>query len=124
MAPGAAVSGAESALESAVLAVLRADAAVKALLGDPVRVAEVDSGRPSLPDCQLTLPVADTVFDLGYQARVIHLEPAFHEGGRPAVELKFPGSHPDIDLYGFSPASLDVPSFCPGFPMLIAGHEG
>ena len=43
------MSGAEGALESAMLAVLAASAEVKALLGDPVRVAETGSVLPAHP---------------------------------------------------------------------------
>jgi len=49
VAPGAAVSGAESALERAILEVLAADAAVKAVLGDTVRVGELGSPLPAYP---------------------------------------------------------------------------
>lgn len=43
------MSGAESALERAVLEALAADAEVKALLGDPVRVGELGSPLPAYP---------------------------------------------------------------------------
>lgn len=38
MAPGAAVSGAEAALEGAIIEALETDAGVAALLGDPLRL--------------------------------------------------------------------------------------
>lgn len=41
--------GAERALESAILAALAADAGVRALLGEPVRVAELGSPSPAYP---------------------------------------------------------------------------
>ncbi len=43
------MSGAETALESAILTALRSDATVKALLGDPVRVAEMGAPLPAYP---------------------------------------------------------------------------
>jgi hypothetical protein len=43
------VSGAESALERAMLEAIAADAEVKALLGDPVRVGELGSPLPAYP---------------------------------------------------------------------------
>lgn len=43
------MSGAESALESAILAALSASNEVKALLGDPVRVGETGSVLPPYP---------------------------------------------------------------------------
>lgn len=49
MAQGAAVSGAENALESAMLAAIAADADVRAVLGDPVRVLEVGAPSPAYP---------------------------------------------------------------------------
>jgi hypothetical protein len=43
------MSTAEQALESAILAVLAADESVAAVLGDPMRVLEVESPRPAFP---------------------------------------------------------------------------
>lgn len=43
------MSGAESALERAMLEAIAADAEVKALLGDPVRVGELGSPLPAYP---------------------------------------------------------------------------
>ena len=43
------MSGAESALERAMLEAVAADAEVKALLGDPVRVGELGSPLPAYP---------------------------------------------------------------------------
>lgn len=43
------MSTVEQALESAILAVLAADEGVKAVLGDPVRVIDVDSPQPAFP---------------------------------------------------------------------------
>jgi hypothetical protein len=43
------VSGAEQALESAILGVLATDAGVKAVLGDPLRVADSSLARPAYP---------------------------------------------------------------------------
>lgn len=43
------MSGAESALESAILDALAADAEVKASLGEPVRVGELGSPLPAYP---------------------------------------------------------------------------
>jgi hypothetical protein len=53
------VSGAESALESAILGVLRADAGVIALLGDPVRVVEVDAPSPAYPFLEIGRHVSE-----------------------------------------------------------------
>ena len=49
MAQGAAVSGAEAALEAAILDALRSDASVASVLGDPLRVAEIGGARPAFP---------------------------------------------------------------------------
>jgi hypothetical protein len=43
------VSAVEQALESAILAVLAADEGVMAVLGDPVRVVDVESSQPAFP---------------------------------------------------------------------------
>lgn len=43
------MSGAEAALEAAILEVLRADEGVAAVLGDPLRVAEIAGARPAFP---------------------------------------------------------------------------
>lgn len=53
------MSGAEGALESAILAALRADAGVKALLGDPVRVSEVDAAAPAYPFLEIGRHVSE-----------------------------------------------------------------
>ena len=49
MAPGAAVSGAEQALEGALLAALGAHAGVTGALGDSLRVLDVASPQPAYP---------------------------------------------------------------------------
>lgn len=53
MAPGVAVSAAESALESAMLAAIAADAGVRAALGDPLRFEEAGGPRPAFPYLEL-----------------------------------------------------------------------
>jgi hypothetical protein len=49
VAPGAAVSGAEAALEAAILEALRGDESVAAMLGDPLRVIETGGAKPAFP---------------------------------------------------------------------------
>jgi len=60
VAQGAAVSGAESALESAMLAVLAANEEVKALLGDPVRVAEIGAPLPAYPYLEIARHLSES----------------------------------------------------------------
>ena len=43
------MSGAEAALEAAILGALRADESVAAVLGDPLRVVEIGGVRPAFP---------------------------------------------------------------------------
>jgi hypothetical protein len=53
------VSGAESALERAMLEAIAADAEVKALLGDPVRVGELGSPLPAYPYLEIGLHTSE-----------------------------------------------------------------
>jgi hypothetical protein len=53
------VSGAESALEGAILAVLAADADVAPVLGDPLRVVEAGSPAPAYPYLEMARHVSE-----------------------------------------------------------------
>lgn len=53
------MSGAESALESAILGVLAADDGVRALLGDQMRVGELGSPLPAYPYLEIARHTSD-----------------------------------------------------------------
>ncbi len=53
------MSGAENALEGAIIAALRADVGVRELLGDPVRVAEADAPSPAYPFLEIGRHVSE-----------------------------------------------------------------
>ena len=68
MAPGAAVSGAEAALESAILAALAADVGVGEVLGEPLRVLEVSSPAPAYPYLEIARHLTSPAGATGSQA--------------------------------------------------------
>lgn len=53
------MSGAEAALEVAILSLLAADAGVRAALGDPLRVSEAGEGRPAYPYLEVAQHVSE-----------------------------------------------------------------
>lgn len=68
MAPGAAVSGAEGALEGAIIEALEADAAVAALLGDPVRLMGRGDPYPAFPYLEIARHVSEPTGASGVEA--------------------------------------------------------
>lgn len=83
------MSGAESALESAILTVLQADAGVKALLGDPVRLAELGAPLPSYPYLEIGRHVSEPSGGVGVEAsehRIDLVVVSRDMGGRQAKE--------------------------------------
>jgi Protein of unknown function (DUF3168) len=68
------VSAAEQALESGILAVLAADVGVMAVLGDPVRVLEAESPRPSFPYLEITRHQSVPAGSAGVEAREHRLD--------------------------------------------------
>lgn len=62
------MSNAEQALESAILAVLAADEGVMAVLGDPVRVLDVDSPQPAFPYLEITRHSSEPAGSAGVEA--------------------------------------------------------
>lgn len=53
------MSGAEDALERAVLSLLATDAGVRAALGDPLRISEAGEGRPAYPCLEMLRHVSE-----------------------------------------------------------------
>lgn len=83
------MSGAESALESAILAALEADAGVAALLGDPVRVAEVGTPSPAYPFVEIARHVSEPTGGVGAEVsehRIDIVVASRDMGGREAKE--------------------------------------
>jgi hypothetical protein len=78
------VSGAEQALEGAILAALAADAGVKAVLGDPPRVVEAAEARPAYPYLEIVRHEVTAAGSLGSEANEhrIDLAIASRDGGR------------------------------------------
>jgi hypothetical protein len=68
VAAGAAVSGAEQGLESAMLAVLAADVGVQGVLGEPLRVLEVSSPAPAYPYLEIARHLTSPAGAAGYEA--------------------------------------------------------
>lgn len=62
------MSTAEQALESAILAVLANDESVLALLGDPLRLVEVDSPKPAFPCLEITRHSSEPAGSAGVEA--------------------------------------------------------
>jgi hypothetical protein len=78
------MSGAEQALESAVLVVLATDAGVKAVLGDPPRVLEAAEARPAYPYLEIVRHEVTAAGSQGSEANEhrIDLAIASRDGGR------------------------------------------
>jgi hypothetical protein len=62
------VSGAEQALESAMLAALSADAGVSAVLGEPLRVLDVASPAPAYPYLEIARHFSSQAGSAGFDA--------------------------------------------------------
>ncbi|MEP7210621.1 MAG: DUF3168 domain-containing protein [Alphaproteobacteria bacterium] len=78
------MSGAEDALESAILAVLVADAGVRSALGDPPRVFEVAEARPAYPYLEIVRHEVTAAGSQGSEANEHRIDLAIvsREGGR------------------------------------------
>ncbi len=63
------MSGAETALEAAILALLQADALVRAQLGDPIRVAEKNAPRPAYPFLEVARQESRDIGSSGFESR-------------------------------------------------------
>jgi hypothetical protein len=68
VAAGAAVSSAEEALESAIVAALNGDEDVRALLGDPVRVVQAMSPKPAYPHLGIARHLTEPAGAAGVEA--------------------------------------------------------
>lgn len=68
MAQGAAVSGAEAALEGAIMEALEADAEVAALLGDPLRLMGKGDPYPAFPYIEIARHVSEPAGASGVEA--------------------------------------------------------
>lgn len=68
MAQGAAVSGAEAALEGAIVEALEADAGVAALLGDPLRLIGKGDPYPAFPYIEIARHVSEPAGASGVEA--------------------------------------------------------
>lgn len=78
------MSGPELALEGALLAALAANEAVRESLGDPLRVAGLDSPQPSYPFLEIVRRQSQPFDAAGYEAFVITIDMAVvmrEEGG-------------------------------------------
>ena len=62
------MSTVEQALESAILAVLAADEGVMAVLGDPLRVVDVDSPQPAFPYLEIARHLSEPAGAAGNDA--------------------------------------------------------
>ena len=70
------MSAVEQALESAILAVLAADEGVMAVLGDPVRVVDVDSPQPAFPYLEIVRHLSEPAGAAGSDASEHRIDPA------------------------------------------------
>lgn len=83
------MSGAEGALESAVLAAIAADDDVRALLGSPLRIEETGGPRPAFPYLELVRHEARPLSGVGMEAseHLVDLAVVSRRlGGREAME--------------------------------------
>lgn len=64
------MSSAEEALESAIIAVLNADADVRVLLGEPVRLVETTSPKPAYPYLEIARHLSEPADTAGVEASV------------------------------------------------------
>lgn len=83
-------AGAESALSEAVLAVLRADAGVRELLGDPARVFDDETQAPAYPFARLERHDAkpgDAIAPVRLEHRLQFMTLSRHEGRREAKAI-------------------------------------
>jgi hypothetical protein len=74
VAQGAAVSGAEGALVGAILAALAEDEGVRAVLGDPVRIADSDGERPAYPYLEVARVSSEAAGSAGVEASVLRVD--------------------------------------------------
>jgi len=87
VAQGAAVSGAEEALESAILAALAADAGVSAALGEPLRLLDGASQLPAYPYIEVARRQSESNDSAGCESVVVTIDlvvTSRDEGGRMA----------------------------------------
>ncbi len=87
MAQGAAVSGAEQALESAILAALAADAGVTAALGAPLRLLDGASPQPGYPYLEVARRQSEANDSAGCEGVIVTIDLVAisrDEGGRLA----------------------------------------
>jgi hypothetical protein len=81
------VSGVEEALETAILATIAGDAAVVAVLGDPLRIADLASPQPAYPFLEFVRRTAEPFNSAGCEAYIVTIDLAVvsrEEGGRIA----------------------------------------
>lgn len=87
MAQGAAVSGAEQALESAILAALADDAGVTAALGEPLRLLDDASPQPGYPYLEIARRQSQPNGSAGCEGFILTMDlvvTSRDEGGRLA----------------------------------------
>jgi len=82
------MSGAEAALEAAILSLLASDAGVRAALGDPLRVSEAGEGRPAYPYLEVGQHVSEPrdVAEIEASEHRIDLHIMSRTGGRQAAK--------------------------------------
>ncbi len=78
------MSGAEQALEAAILATIAGDAAVAASLGDPLRIADLASPQPAYPFLEFVRRQSESFDSAGCEAYIVTIDLAVvarEEGG-------------------------------------------